>query len=112
MRLKSPIVTDGATLVAVRYITPLVYSTYKANCLDRGTCPFLDACCEGPTRTGFVNHLIVSSERLQGDNTWIDLENHEVIGVDWRMALHRGVIRPDGSVQLQANYQQTDVNAA
>jgi glutamine amidotransferase len=45
--------------------------------------------CEAPTVTGFVNHLILSSEPLQGENVWQAFEPGEVIGVDYRMRLHR-----------------------
>lgn len=100
------VVTDGATMMALRVVTPLLYSTYKARCFDRDHCPFLAACCEGPTQTGFVNHLIISSEPLQGDNTWIALSELELVGVDWRMQLHRGQVRPDGSVELEAGFRQ------
>lgn len=108
------IVTDGHTLVGMRNVTPLLFSTYKTRCLDRETCPFLDTTCEAPSDTGFVNHLIVSSERLQGDNTWIELGSGELVGVDWRMALHRGVARPDGSVMLHGDalYEPASVDLA
>ncbi len=86
------IATDGHTMGAVRSQKELYYSTYKQTCLDRDTCPYLDATCEGPTETGFVNHLLISSEPLQGDNTWIELEEDTCVGVDWRMKLHQPVV--------------------
>ncbi len=84
------VVTDGRTMVALRSRKPLLYSTYKTRCLDRDTCPFIKPACEAPTESGQVNHFIVSSERLQGDNVWIDLQDNEIVGVDWRMTLYRG----------------------
>lgn len=36
------------------------------------------------TRSGFVP-LLVSSEMLQGENVWRDMEDGELVGVDWRM---------------------------
>ena len=81
--------TDGHTMASLRWGPELHFSTYKSHCLDRDQCPYLSAECEAPTETGFVNHLIVSSEPLQGDNIWIELEDGEVVGVDWKMRLHR-----------------------
>jgi len=39
--------------------------------------------------TGYINHLIFSSELIAGENVWTPLEEGEVIGVDWRMLLKR-----------------------
>ena len=82
------IATNGHTMAAIRSEKELFFSTYKTCCLDRDACPHLSPECEAPTETGFVNHLIISSEPLQGDNTWIELAEDEAIGVDWRMRLH------------------------
>ena len=79
------IVTDGSSMLAARSRMPLLYSTYKTRCLDRGTCPFLSPECEAPTTSGKINHLILSSEELQGDNTWLDLPDNQIVGVDWGM---------------------------
>jgi glutamine amidotransferase len=83
------IVTDGDTLVAAQGGKELFLSTYKTRCSDRGACPSLSPECEAPTRTGFVNHLILSSEPLQGENVWEPLEPGELVGVDWRMRVLR-----------------------
>ena len=45
----------------------LFWSTYKTRCGDRDSCPSLSPECEAPTATGFVNHLLFSSEPLEGD---------------------------------------------
>ena len=84
------VVTDGRAMVALSKGKPLLFSTHKRACPDRDECPFLAASCEAPTEDGFVNHLIISSEQLQGNNTWIELQDGELVGVDWRMVLHRG----------------------
>jgi glutamine amidotransferase len=84
-------VTNGATLVATRGGKELFWSSHKQRCADRDTCPSLAFECEHPTRTGFVNHLLVSSEPLGGENVWEELPEDHVIGVDWRMRL---VARP------------------
>jgi glutamine amidotransferase len=83
--LLTMIVTDGDTMAATRGGRELFWSTYKQRCSDRDTCPSLSPECEAPSRTGFVNHLIFSSEPLQGENVWEELEDGDVIGVDWRM---------------------------
>ena len=85
-------VTDGDTMVATRGGKELYWSSYKARCSDRESCPSLSAECEAPSRTGFVNHFILSSEPLQGENVWEELEEGEVIGVDWRMRVTRSHI--------------------
>ncbi|MEM9070558.1 MAG: class II glutamine amidotransferase [Myxococcota bacterium] len=83
------LVTDGTSMAGVRSGKELYWSSYKTKCADRNTCPSLSDHCEAPTKTGFVNHLIFSSEPLQGENIWTELDEGEVIGVDWRMQLHR-----------------------
>jgi predicted glutamine amidotransferase len=83
------IVTDGDTLVATQGGKELYWSSYKTRCSDRETCPSLSRECEAPSATGFVNHLILSSEPLQGENIWAPLELGDVIGVDYRMRVTR-----------------------
>lgn len=83
------LVTDGACLVAVQGGKTLYWSTYKKRCSDRDTCPFLAASCEAESKDGFVNHLIISSERLSGENIWMEMKPGEIIGVDWRMRVIR-----------------------
>ncbi|MCA9531109.1 MAG: hypothetical protein KC543_13325, partial [Myxococcales bacterium] len=58
-------------------------------CADRDTCPSLAPECEAPTATGFVNHLLFSSEPIHGENIWLPLRDGEMIGVDWRMRVTR-----------------------
>ncbi len=85
-------VTDGQSLAATQGGKPLYYSTHKHRCPERDTCPSLSAECEAPTRSGFVNHLIISSERLQGENVWIELSPGDVMAVDHRMQVVSGNI--------------------
>ncbi len=87
--LLTVIVTDGTTMVAAEGGKELYWSTYKSRCGDRDTCPSLSPECEAPTTTGHVNHLIFSSETIQGENVWLPMEDGELIGVDWRMKLMR-----------------------
>jgi glutamine amidotransferase len=81
--------TDGHTLVAAQGGKELYLSTYKTRCSDREHCPSLSAECEAPTATGFVNHLILSSEPLKGENVWEELSPGDIVGVDWRMQVLR-----------------------
>jgi glutamine amidotransferase len=83
------IATDGTTMVAQRSGRELFWSTHKRRCADRDTCPSLAPYCEAMTEDGRVNHLILSSQPLGGENVWTELAHGELIGVDERMRLHR-----------------------
>lgn len=87
-------VTDGVTMAATEGGKELYWSTYKTRCRDRDTCPHLAPECEAPTETGFVNHLVLSSEPLQSDNVWDQMQTGDIIGVDWRMRLARSSSDP------------------
>ena len=81
--------TDGTLFVATQGGKELFLSTYKTRCSERDACPSLAAECEAPSETGYVNHLILSSEPLQGDNVWEELSEGDVVGVDHRMKVVR-----------------------
>ncbi len=83
------LVTDGETMAGHRSGKELYFSTHKRSCSERTSCHFFSAECEAPTRTGYVNHLIVSSEPLQGENVWTPLEEDEVVAVDHFMRFER-----------------------
>ena len=83
--LLTAIATNGTTMVATRGGKELYWSTYKNKCSDRETCSYFAPECEAPSETGFINHMLVSSEPLNGENLWIEFEEGEVVGVDWRM---------------------------
>jgi predicted glutamine amidotransferase len=83
------ILTDGDVMVATQGGKELLFSTYKTRCPDRDTCPNLATACEAPSATGQVNHLIVSSERLQGSNVWEELVPGDILAVDGRMRVAR-----------------------
>ena len=100
------VVTDGHGLVAVQGGKEIYLSTYKKRCSDREDCPSLSAECEAASVTGFVNHLIVSSEPLQGENIWEALAPGDVVGCDWRMRvvrtrLHGGALASDSPAALR-----------
>lgn len=83
------LVTDGELLAATQGGRDLYWSTHKNRCADRDRCPSLSASCEAPSKDGSVNHFIVSSEPLSGENVWQPFGPGEIIGVDRRMQLHR-----------------------
>ena len=83
------LITDGTTLVATQGGKELFVSTHKTRCGDRDECPHLAPECESPSTTGFVNHLLFSSEVIDGENVWQPLEKGDIVGVDWRMRVHR-----------------------
>lgn len=84
------IVTDGTTLAATHGGKELFVSTHKTRCQDRDVCAHLAPECEAPSDTGFINHLIFSSEVMDGDNVWNEMKSGDIIGVDWRMRMVRG----------------------
>ncbi|HEX4477204.1 MAG TPA: class II glutamine amidotransferase [Polyangiaceae bacterium] len=81
------LVTNGETLVASHGGKSLFWSSYKARCADRGVCKSLSPECEAPSTTGRVNHFIVSSEPLQGENVWLELEQGAIVGIDAGMRM-------------------------
>lgn len=87
--LLTMLVTNGQVMAAHHGGKELYYSTWKRRCADRDVCPSLSAVCEAPSVTGSVNHMLIASEPLQGENVWEPLAEGDVIGVDWRMRLVR-----------------------
>lgn len=83
------IVTDGNTMVAHQGGKELYWSSHKTRCADRHACPSLSPECEAPSESGYVNHLIFTSEPLSGENVWNAMRPGDLIGVDWRMRLHK-----------------------
>lgn len=91
------IATNGAVLAATRGGKELYWSSYKGRCADRDTCPSLAYECEHPSQSGKVNHLILSSEPLGGENVWIEMPEDHLIGVDAGMRLHQEPLLPKPS---------------
>ena len=88
--LLTVLVTDGMTLAATQGGKELFMSSYKTRCADRDDCPHLGPACEAPSETGYVNHLVLSSTVIEGDNVWRELAPGDIVGVDWRMRLVTG----------------------
>jgi predicted glutamine amidotransferase len=89
-------VTDGEILAASEGGRDLFWSTYKRRCSDRDRCSSLSAVCEAPTTSGHVNHFIVSSEPLQGENIWEPFRPGEIVAVDRSMRVHRAHVERRG----------------
>jgi len=83
------VLTNGTAMVAHQGGKKLYWTTWKKRCPERDDCPSFAPECERATDSGFVKHLVVSSEPLQGHNVWSQLAPFEIIGVDWRMQLSR-----------------------
>jgi glutamine amidotransferase len=83
------LVTNGESLVAAQGGKELYLSTHKTRCSDRGACKSLSPECESPTVSGRVNHCILSSEPLKGENVWEALVPGDIVGVDAGMHLYR-----------------------
>ncbi|MCA9581069.1 MAG: class II glutamine amidotransferase [Myxococcales bacterium] len=81
------VATDGSTMAGVQGGKELFWSTHKTRCSDRDRCPNLAPQCEHPTSSGFVNHLVLSSEPVKGENVWNEMAPDDVVAVDWRMHL-------------------------
>ncbi len=82
-------VTNGTTMAATHGGKELFWSTFKTRCADRDACSYFAPECEAETESGFINHLIVSSEPLSGQNVWNEMAPGEVVGVDWHMRFTR-----------------------
>jgi glutamine amidotransferase len=95
------ILTNGHILLAHQGGKELYVSTYKRSCPEREYCPSFSSVCEAPSGSGFVNHLVVSSEPLHGENVWEEMKPGEVVGVDWRMQLHRVALHQAGQPQAE-----------
>lgn len=81
------LLTNGHMMLAHQGGKELYFSTYKQRCPEREVCPSYGPSCEAASGSGYVNHFIVSSEPLQGENIWLELSPGDVVGVDWRMRL-------------------------
>ncbi len=85
------VIANGPMMIGLNGGMSLYYSTHKKRCPERDTCSSFTASCEAlPDESGKVNHLIFSSEPLQGENIWIKMKPGELVGVARNMVLdHR-----------------------
>lgn len=84
------VLTDGQVLAAHQGGRELVFSTHKRSCPERASCAWFGPTCEAPVPPGGqVNHLVVSSEPLLGENEWTPLADGEVVAVDAFMRFRR-----------------------
>lgn len=83
------LITNGHTMLAHQGGKVLHCSTHKKRCPERDTCPYWAEECERKVDSGFVSHLVFSSEPLSGDNVWEPMGVGDIIGVDWRMQMTR-----------------------
>lgn len=84
------VLTNGKSMIAMNGGLTLKYSTSKKKCPERDTCASFQAICEREAIVGEkINHLILSSEPLQGENVWHSTELGDIISVDEEMGLFR-----------------------
>lgn len=82
------ILTNGKTMIAHQGGKKLFYSTYKNRCPERDQCSSYNATCENRVDSGQVNHLLIASEPLSGENIWLPLGPSQIVGVDEQMKLN------------------------
>lgn len=82
------VLSNGPIMLAMNGGMSLYYSTYKKKCPERESCssyaPWCETAAQGDKK---VNHLIFSSEPLQGENIWEKVEPGEIMGVDAQMKM-------------------------
>jgi predicted glutamine amidotransferase len=85
----SMIITTGPVLAAFQGGQHFYYCTYKKKCPERDFCPHFASSCEAPPENdNKVNHLIIASEQLAGENVWKPMQAGQLVGVDNNMQLH------------------------
>jgi len=76
------ILTDGDTMLGHQQGKKLHFSTHKESCPERKICQSFNETCENRVSGGKVNHLLLSSEPLSGENIWTELSYGETVAVD------------------------------
>jgi glutamine amidotransferase len=99
------LLTDGQSMIAHQGGKPLHMSTHKTRCPDRDACSSFAPICEQPTTSGQVNHLLIASEPLNGENVWRPMEPGQIVGVDADMDLT--VTARDGTPAQRTNALRT-----
>jgi predicted glutamine amidotransferase len=77
------VLTNGSVLVGYRHGRELYFSTHKSRCPERDSCgAYVAERCEAEVKTGVVNHLIVTSERIaENPNVWRELLDGDELAV-------------------------------
>lgn len=82
------ILSNGRSMMAHHGGKNLYFSTHKKKCDESDSCDFYDNSCENPSESEQkVNHLILSSEPLQGENIWNSMNKGQFIAVGPQMQL-------------------------
>lgn len=82
------VLTNGPVMIGINGGMSLYYTTHKKRCPERETCKSFNLSCEAlPSKDSSVNHLIFSSEPLQGENVWIKMEPGSMMGIGDDMKL-------------------------
>lgn len=90
------ILTSGNVMVGFHGGQHLSYSSYKSECSEKDNCDFYSEECVNPVKNNSkVNHLVFSSEELNGENIWIKLKKGELIGVDSKISLSKFNLKVD-----------------
>lgn len=84
------ILTNGKTMIGHQRGKKLHYSTYKTKCPERDECSsFANICEKKAINNNQVNHLILSSEPLSGENVWHELSFGETVAVNHDMIFEK-----------------------
>jgi predicted glutamine amidotransferase len=82
------ILTNGSWMFAFQGGQQLFFSTHKKQCREQETCEKFAPNCINPSgQKDQVNHLIISSEPLQGENVWNEMQPGDFVYVDQHMRL-------------------------
>ncbi len=77
------LITSGDTMYGFHGGMQLNYSTHKSLCAESDKCPhYAQVCVNQAKPKEKLNHLLFSSETLDGPNVWRALKHGELVGVD------------------------------
>ena len=97
------ILTNGSTMIAFEGGQSLHYSTHKGKCPERDTCPYFSPACEKEVGNNEdINHLLIASEKLQGENVWKKMQKGQLIGVNEKMKFFSQKLKIPFTTKLQS----------
>lgn len=77
------LLSDGTRMFGFNGGIPLYYCTHKTKCSESEICDYYNSSCENSVQVNQkVNHLILSSEEILGQNVWNKLNFGEMVGID------------------------------